>query len=217
MAVQRQRLRLIIKTPHQVSRLTSSRICLKAPPTPLDWAFHRPACLAPCVTPSVQTSPRWGRNVYRLSIGFALRLHLRSRLTLGGFPSPGTLGLPVSKSFTCFNATHAGILTSCQSTAPHDATSAQQERSPTIRKDLAFRIRGFGCELSPLHFRRRSARPVSYYALFQGWLLLSQPPGCLSSSTSLPHLARIGDLSRRSGLFPFRPRSFSPTVSLPCF
>jgi len=66
--VQRQRLRLIIKAPHQVSGLTSFRICLKAPPTPLDWAFHRPARLAPCVTPSVQTLPRWGRNVYRLSI-----------------------------------------------------------------------------------------------------------------------------------------------------
>ena len=134
MAVQRQRLRLIIKAPHQVSGLTSFRICLKAPPTPLDWAFHRPARLAPCVTPSVQTLPRWGRNVYRLSISFALRLRLRPRLTLGGFPSPGTLGLPVSKSFTCFNATHTGILTSCQSTAPHDATSTRQERSPTIQR-----------------------------------------------------------------------------------
>src|SRR3954452_16229625 len=27
-------------------------------------------------------------------------------------------------------------------------------------------------------------RPVSYYALFKGWLLLSQPPGCLCVLTS---------------------------------
>jgi hypothetical protein len=32
----------------------------------------------------------------------------------------------------------------------------------------------------------RHTRPVSYYALFQGWLLLSQPPGCLRAATTLP-------------------------------
>ena len=32
----------------------------------------------------------------------------------------------------------------------------------------------------------RHGRPVSYYALFQGWLLLSQPPGCLRAATALP-------------------------------
>ena len=38
--------------------------------------------------------------------------------------------------------------------------------------------------LAPLHFRRKIARPVSCYAFFKGWLLLSQPPGCLSNLTS---------------------------------
>ena len=32
----------------------------------------------------------------------------------------------------------------------------------------------------------RHTRPVSYYALFQGWLLLSQPPGCFCTATTLP-------------------------------
>ena len=32
---------------------------------------------------------------------------------------------------------------------------------------------------SPGHFRRKTSRPVSYYALFEWWLLLSQHPGCL--------------------------------------
>jgi hypothetical protein len=32
----------------------------------------------------------------------------------------------------------------------------------------------------------RHTRPVSYYALFQGWLLLSQPPGCFRTATTLP-------------------------------
>jgi hypothetical protein len=38
--------------------------------------------------------------------------------------------------------------------------------------------------LAPLHYRREITRPVSCYALFQGWLLLSQPPGCLGNFTS---------------------------------
>jgi hypothetical protein len=29
-------------------------------------------------------------------------------------------------------------------------------------------------------------RPVSYYAFFKGWLLLSQPPGCFGLPTSFP-------------------------------
>jgi len=40
------------------------------------------------------------------------------------------------------------------------------------------------CTWAPLHYPRRITRPVSYYALFQGWLLLSQPPGCLCNPTS---------------------------------
>src|SRR5437588_10090848 len=36
-------------------------------------------------------------------------------------------------------------------------------------------------DLSPDHFRRHFTRPVSYYALFKAWLLLSEPPGCLGN------------------------------------
>ena len=56
---------------------------------------------------------------------------------------------------------------------------------------------------------------MSYYALFQGWLLLSQPPGCLRARTSLHTQPALGGLSRRSRLFPSRPRSLAPVVSLP--
>ena len=37
---------------------------------------------------------------------------------------------------------------------------------------------------SPGNFRRRITRPVSYYALFKWWLLLSQHPGCFRDPTS---------------------------------
>ena len=60
------------------------RISLEDPPTALDRDVHHPAHLASCVTPSVQALLKRGRNVYRLSIEYAFRPPLRSRLTLGG-------------------------------------------------------------------------------------------------------------------------------------
>ena len=56
---------------------------------------------------------------------------------------------------------------------------------------------------------------MSCYALFKGWLLLSQPPSCFSSPTSFHTQSTLRDLSLRSGLFPSRQWSLSPTVSLP--
>ncbi len=38
--------------------------------------------------------------------------------------------------------------------------------------------------LAPVNLPRKPTRPVSYYAFFKGWLLLSQPPGCLGLFTS---------------------------------
>ncbi len=68
--------------------------------------------------------------------------------------------------------------------------------------------------LAPLHLPCRTTRPVSYYAFFKGWLLLSQPPGCLCLSTSFSTELPIWDLSRRSGLLPFSRRTLSPAVCL---
>ena len=140
-----------------------------------------------------------GRILRLLSIGYAFRPGLRPRLTLGGsaFPrNPWSSGVFDSRKYV---ATHAGILTTQRSTALRSAASARWLRSPTDD----FSSRSFGCTLSPLHFRRRGPRPVSCYALFEGWLLLGQPPGCLGIPTSLSHLAYIRDLNWRSGLFPF--------------
>ena len=68
--------------------------------------------------------------------------------------------------------------------------------------------------LTPLHCRRARTRPVSCYALFEGWLLLSQPPGCLRARTSFPTQLGLRGLSCRSGLLPSRRWSLAPTVSL---
>ena len=56
---------------------------------------------------------------------------------------------------------------------------------------------------------------MSYYALFKGWLLLSQPPGCLDTPTSFATEPAFEDLSCGSGLFPSRRRNSSPAVRLP--
>jgi len=66
------------------------------------------------------------------------------------------------------------------------------------------RIRDCGTTLSPRHFRRGMARPVSCYALLKWWLLLSQHPGCHGDPTSFTTERRFRGLGRRSGLFPSR-------------
>lgn len=63
-------------------------------------------------------------------------------------------------------------------------------------------VHGFGSMLTPVHYRRKIARPVSCYALFKWWLLLSQHPGCLSNLTSLVTEHRFGTLTDGLGCFP---------------
>ncbi|KAG5007092.1 hypothetical protein JHK82_025017 [Glycine max] len=54
----------------------------------------------------------------------------------------------------------------------------------TLPYRFIFTPHSFGRSLSPVHLRHKSARSVSYYAFFQGWLLLGKPPGCLCTPTS---------------------------------
>ena len=148
-----------------------------------------------------------------LSISYASRPRLRPRLTLGGstFPrNPWTSGECDSHTLL---ATHAGILSCVRSTKPCRFDFSPDTTLP-YRFGLIVQSPGFGDRFSPLYFRRNNPRPVSYYALFKGWLLLSQPPGCPGIVTSLPHLTYLWGLSRGSGLFPSRPRNFSLAVSL---
>ncbi len=46
-------------------------------------------------------------------------------------------------------------------------------------------------------------RPVSCYAFFKGWLLLSQPPGCICTCTSFTTERLLGTLANDQGSFPF--------------
>ena len=79
-------------------------------------------------------------------------------------------------------------------------------------------IRGFGGKLySPDHFRRRTTRLVSYYALFKG-MAASKPTSQLSGQTHILSFSTqlaLGDLSRRSGFLPSRARRLSRAHCLP--
>lgn len=57
-------------------------------------------------------------------------------------------------------------------------------------------------------------RPVSYYAFIIRWLLPSLLPGCFRFKTSFPTQRMLGNLSVRSGLFPFWLWTFAPKVCL---
>ena len=105
------------------------------------------------------------RNFYRLSIIYAFRPRLRSRLTPGGRTFPGkpqTLDGEVSRLSL---ATYAGILSSIQSTCPFDHASARIHCSST---NIFYRYSFASVsDFSPVNLRRTITRPVSYYALFE--------------------------------------------------
>ena len=85
-----------------------------------------------------------------------------------------------------FYATHPGILTSARSTSPYGLASQLEQNAPLPPQSLGLRSAASVLGLSPVYCRRETTRPVSYYALFKGWLLLSQPPGCPGGLTSFP-------------------------------
>ena len=131
-------------------------------PTPLAPAFPFPACaLHTCPHSSVYLRYR---NFNLLSIGYVFRPGLRPRLTQSRSAllwKPWIFGREDSHLSL---ATHSGILSSYPSTAP----------SGTASSVLRMLLYHSHCEstasvscFSPGHFRRRTSRPVSYYALFE--------------------------------------------------
>ena len=68
---------------------------------------------------------------------------------------------------------------------------------------MPYGIHSFGSLLIPDHYRRWIPRPVSCYALFKWWLLLSQHPGCHSNPTSFRTEQRLGTLAGGLDCSPF--------------
>ena len=120
--------------PHHLSELTH-RIFLADPPTGLDRHFRSPAGLSLLRHPFASwSSSRWCRNIDLLSIGYALRPHLRVRLTLSGLTflrKPWVFGGRVSRPSSRYSFRHNHFCV-VHPTLPVELHS-KAERSPTRR------------------------------------------------------------------------------------
>ena len=110
--------------------------------------------------------------------------------------------------------TQANFLASTSSTHLLVWVFPFEEECSLTNTFLLFISHSFGKLLNLVHLRCKSARSVSYYALFQGWMLLGKPPGCLCTPTSFITERSFRGLSWWSGLFSYRRWSLSSIVSL---
>ena len=116
------------------------------------------------------------------------------------------------EGFSPSRATHTDILTSVRSTPVYTVGFTAHRTLPyqiTMYKYIMNSLSS-APYLSLDHFRRRGFHPVSCYAFFKRWLLLSQLPGCLKTTTSFPTEYGFGGLRRKSGVFPFSHTSLAP-------
>ena len=125
----------------------------------------------------------WYWNINQFAIVYPFRTRLRTRLTLRWRASrrkPWVFGVEDSHLNYRYSCLHAHFYPLQRSLPVH--LLRWIERSPTTQ--LKIESKASVHILAPLYFPRRITRPVSCYAFFKGWLLLSQPPGCHSNSTS---------------------------------
>jgi hypothetical protein len=125
------------------------------------------------------------RNINRVTIDYALRPRLRIRLTLRGLAlrrNPWAFGDRVSHPVYRYSCQHS------HSSYLHDPLPDRfngLEDAPLPRLSAS---KASVHVLSPVTFSPQDLlfRPVSCYAFFKGWLLLSQPPGCFGNPTCFP-------------------------------
>ena len=130
----------------------------------------------------------WPGNNRPVPIDYAFRPRLRGRLTLRRLTlrrNPWTFGESVFHTL-CRNSCQHSHFPYLQKPS-RVFLQRPRERSATthlLRSESEASARG----LSPVTFSAQDPlfRPVSCYAFFKGWLLLSQPPGCFGIPTSFP-------------------------------
>lgn len=132
----------------------------------------------------------WLGSIHPIPIDYAFRPRLRGRLTLRRLTlrrNPWTFGESVFHTlcrYSCqhshFPYLHGPSQVPLRRPRERSATACSIARTNTPEASA----RG----LSPVTFSAQDPlfRPVSCYAFFKGWLLLSQPPGCFGSPTSFP-------------------------------
>ena len=147
---------------------------------------HRQSVKPVRTRPSV-TSSRLG-TVGPIPIAYGSRPRLRGRLTLRGLTwrrNPWTFGDRVSHPVCRYSCQHSHFR--CLQRPSRVRLRRPTERSATAHARVHEPAASVG-GLSPVTFSAQDClfRPVSYYAFFKGWLLLSQPPGCHGFPTSFP-------------------------------
>jgi hypothetical protein len=145
---------------------------------------HRQS-VKPVQLPSSVTH-RWLGTINPIPIGYAFRPRLRGRLTLRGLTlrrNPWTFGDRVSHSVCRYSCQHSHFRYLQDPSRVSLCRPTERSATACSRKPAAS-VHG----LSPVTFSARDglSRPVSYYAFFKRWLLLSQLPGCLGLLTSFP-------------------------------
>ena len=149
-------------------------------PTRLNAHPHRRS--ATLLRPSSRNHPCWYRNVRLFPIDYAFQPRLRGRLTLSRLSLPRNPWVYGDKDFHLvyrYSCQHQ-LLSTLQYSSRYTFTAADNTRLPICKAYPVASVH----DLDPLNFRRGFARPVSCYAFFKRWLLLSQPPGCLCAPTS---------------------------------
>ncbi len=156
--------------------------------------------------------PRQGGNINPHSIVYAYRPRLRDRLTLRGMTfrrKPCAYGEQDSHLLYRYSSQHNHSNTVQRSFPyafnPYSTLLYHARPSADGRASKA----SVAC-LSPDYFRHHRARPVSCYALFKWWLLLSQHPGCLCTVTSFTTEHALGTLAVGLGSSPFDNEDYPP-------
>ena len=150
-------------------------------PTRLHRNYQSPARLPSCVTPSLKRLPPVPE--YRPAVHLLRSMpRIRSRLNLGRRSLPRN-----PYAFGGMDSHHSFRYSYQHSHFPQVHRPLQDDFNPagTLPYPTSLDVATASVPyLSPGNLRRRISRPVSYYALFEWWLLLSQHPGCLGNPTS---------------------------------
>src|ERR1700684_1801660 len=131
----------------------------------------------------------WLQNIHCIPIDYAFRPRLRDRLTLRRLTlrrNPWTFGDTVFHSVCRYSCQHSHFRT--LQDASRLSLHCRRNAPLPLRKCYLAQSKASARGLSPVTSSAQKPlfRPVSCYAFFKGWLLLSQPPGCFGISTSFP-------------------------------
>ena len=174
--------------------LSSALVCSTSPPVSVSGTVlcrgyfqGQLSCQVNPIRPDNTRYPSllcWPRTINLVPIDYGFRPRLRGRLTLRGLAlrrNPWTCGERVSHPLCRYSCQHSHFRY-LQHPSRDTFTGLRNAPLPRCKASSAASVYG----LSPGTSSAQDglSRPVSCYAFFKGWLLLSQPPGCFGIFTS---------------------------------